>query len=60
MRGHIDGEPISRMYVDGGTVVNLMPYSIFKKLGKEDSKLMKTNLMLNGVEGDPMEAKCII
>jgi hypothetical protein len=25
VRGHIDGRPISRMLVDGGTAVNLMP-----------------------------------
>ena len=27
MRGHINGRPISRMLVDGGAIVNLMPYS---------------------------------
>ena len=26
MRGHINGKPISRMLVDGGAIVNLMPY----------------------------------
>jgi hypothetical protein len=25
IRGHIDGKPISRMLIDGGAVVNLMP-----------------------------------
>jgi hypothetical protein len=25
IRGHIDGRPISRMLIDGGTAVNLMP-----------------------------------
>jgi hypothetical protein len=49
VRGHIDGRPISQMLVDGGTAVNLMSYSVFKKLGREDDELMKTNLMLNGV-----------
>ena len=44
------------MLVDGGAVVNVMPYSLFKKLGKEDSELMKTNLTLNGVGGTVMEA----
>jgi hypothetical protein len=29
--------------------VNLMPYSVFKKLGREDDELVKTNLTLNGV-----------
>jgi hypothetical protein len=37
------------MLIDGGAVINLMSYSIFKKLGREDNELMKTNLMLNGV-----------
>jgi hypothetical protein len=49
IRGHIDGKPVSRMLVDGGTVVNLMSYIIFKKLGREDDELMKTNLTLNNV-----------
>jgi hypothetical protein len=39
------------MVIDGGAVVNLMLYSIFKKLGWEDDELMKTNLTLNGGEG---------
>jgi hypothetical protein len=43
------------MLVDGGAAVNLMPYSIFKKLIREDDELMKTNLMLNDVGGNPME-----
>jgi hypothetical protein len=60
VQGHIDGKPISRMLVDGDTVVNLMPYSIFKKLGREDDELVKTNLMLNGVGGNSMEARGVI
>jgi hypothetical protein len=49
IQGHIDGRPISRMFIDGGTTINLMPYSLFKKLGTEDDKLVKTNLTLNGM-----------
>jgi hypothetical protein len=51
VRGHIDGRSISRMLVDGSAAVNLIPYSIFKKLGREDDELVKTNLILNGVGG---------
>jgi hypothetical protein len=47
--GHIDGRLISRMVVDGRAVINLMSYSMFKKLGIEDDELMKTNLTLNDV-----------
>jgi hypothetical protein len=32
LKGHINGKPTSRMLVDGGAIVNLMPYSLFKNL----------------------------
>jgi hypothetical protein len=60
VRGHIGGKPISRILIDGGATVNLMPYSIFKKLGREEDALVKTNLTLNGVGGNPMEARGVI
>ena len=60
VRGHLDGRPISRMLVDGGAVVNVMPYSLFRKLGKVDEELVKTNMTLAGVGGEnPIEAKGI-
>jgi hypothetical protein len=40
------------MLVNGGAAVHLMPYSIFKTLGREDDKLVKTNFTLNGM-GQP-------
>jgi hypothetical protein len=48
------------MLVDGGAAVNLMPYSIFKKLRREDDELVKTNLTLNDMGGSPMEARGVI
>jgi hypothetical protein len=48
------------MLIDDGAAVNLMPYSIFKKLGREDDELMKTNLTLNGMGGNPMEARGVV
>jgi hypothetical protein len=51
IQGHINRKPISRMLIDGGAAINLMPYSVFKKLGREDYELMKNNLMLNVVGG---------
>ena len=33
MKGHINGRPVSRMLVDGGAIVNLMSYSLYKKFG---------------------------
>ena len=56
--GHINGKPVSRMLVDSGAIVNLMPYSLYKKLGGTDEELIKTNMMVSGVGGgDPIGAK---
>jgi hypothetical protein len=48
------------MLIDGGATINLMSYFIFKKLGREDDELMKTNLTLNDVRGNSMEARSVI
>jgi hypothetical protein len=37
------------MLSGGGAIVNLMSYSIFKKLGQEYDELMKTNQTLNNM-----------
>ena len=58
MRGHINVKLISRILVDDGVIVNLIPYSLFKKLGGKDKQLIKMNMMVSGVsEGDPIGAK---
>jgi hypothetical protein len=49
IRGYIDRRSISRMLINGGAAINLMPYSIFKKLEREDDELVKTNLTHKGV-----------
>jgi hypothetical protein len=51
VRSHINGKPISRMLINDGAAINLMSYSIFKWLGREDEELVKTNLPLNRVGG---------
>ena len=37
---------MSKMLVDGGASVNLMPYTTFCKLGKGPSDLIETDMML--------------
>jgi hypothetical protein len=49
MRGHINGKPVTRMLVDGGAIVNLVPYLLYKKLGGQDEDLIKTNMTVSGV-----------
>jgi hypothetical protein len=48
------------MLIDDSAAVNLMPYSVFKRLGTEDDELVKTNLTLNDVGGNTMEARDVI
>jgi hypothetical protein len=58
VRGHIDETPISRMLIDGGAAINLMPYSLNRKLGKQDNELIRTNMTLSGVgSNNPFKAK---
>jgi hypothetical protein len=48
------------MLVDGSTGINLMSYSVINKLGRKDDELVKTNLTLNGMGSNPMEARGIV
>ena len=60
MRGHINGKLISRILVDDGAIVNLIPYSLFKKLGGKDKQLIKMNMMVSGVGGGgPISARAV-
>ena len=55
---------ISRLYFskdtltdDGGAAVNIMPYAMFRKLGKSDEDLTKTDMMLKDFEGNVSPAR---
>jgi hypothetical protein len=46
--------------IDGGTGVNVMPVSTFKKMGFGESELMKTNTSLSAVIGATTETKGVL
>ena len=52
MKGLVDGKPMSKMLVDGGASVNLMPYTTFRKLGKGTEGLLETDMMLRDFGGN--------
>lgn len=55
--GHIDGTPISRMLIDGAAIINLTPYSLYRKIGKQDNELIMNNMRLSSVwRNRPIEA----
>jgi hypothetical protein len=60
IKGHLDGEPINKMLVDGGACVNIMPYAVFENLGCKDEELMRTNMTLSGFSSEASEAKGIL
>ena len=48
------------MLVDTGAAVNLMPYSVLRRLGCSTADLIKTNVMLNDFNGQPSEAQGVL
>lgn len=42
IRAKVDGMVVNKVFVDGGATVNLMPYTLFKKMGKVDEDLQTT------------------
>ena len=46
VKGRVDGQPMTKMLIDGGAAINIMPYAVYRKLGKGDQDLTKTDMML--------------
>jgi hypothetical protein len=57
LRGHVNGKPLTKMFVDGGAAVNVMPYTTFRKLGIGPGDLMPTSIVLNDFAGNPSDTK---
>jgi hypothetical protein len=60
IRGHLDGTLVEHMLVDGGASINILPLSLFKKLGHVEDDLKRTDLSLSIFAGDLTEAEGII
>jgi len=52
VKGRSDGQPMTKILIDGGAAINIMLYTIYWKLGKWDQDLTKTNIMLKDFEGN--------
>ena len=57
MKGFVDGKPMMKMLVDGGAMVNLMPYTTFCKLGKGPGDLLETDMMLKDFGGNASKTR---
>jgi hypothetical protein len=51
---------MSKIMVEGGAAVNLMPDATFRKLGRNSDDLIKTNMVLKDFGGNPSETKGVL
>jgi hypothetical protein len=52
LKGYVNGKPVTRMLVDGGAAVDLIAYTMLRKIGKSDEDLTQTDMMLVDFEGN--------
>lgn len=50
IRAKVDGIAVNKVFIDGSAVVNLVPYTLFKKMGKCDDDLRHHNMVLSNYE----------
>jgi predicted aspartyl protease len=60
LKGYINGHLVNKMMVDTGAAVNIMPYSVLRRLGCSAEDLIKTNVMLSDFNGQASEAQDVL
>jgi hypothetical protein len=51
LKGYINSHLVNKMLVDTGVAVNIMPYSVQRRLGRSAKDLIKTNVVLSDFNG---------
>jgi hypothetical protein len=60
LRGYINGQRVNKIFVDTGAAVNIMPYSVLRRLGRSIGDLIKTNITLSYFNGQTSEAQGVL
>jgi hypothetical protein len=60
LKSYVNGHPVNKMLVDTGAVVNIMPYSVLRRLGHSTEDLIKTNVTLSDFNGQASEAQDVL
>jgi hypothetical protein len=60
LKGYIIGHLVNKMLVDTGATVNIMPYSVLRRLGCYAEDLIKTNNTLSDFNGQASEAQGVL
>jgi hypothetical protein len=51
LKGYINGHPVNKMFVNTDAAVNIMSYSVLRRLGHSAEELIKTNVTLSDFNG---------
>jgi hypothetical protein len=60
LKGYINGQPVNKMSVNTGAVVNIMSYSVLRRLGRSAGDLIKTNITLSDFNGQTSKAQDVL
>jgi hypothetical protein len=60
VKDRVDEQPVSKILIDGGATINIMPYVMHQKLSKGDQDLTKTDMMLKDFEDNVSPAKGVV
>jgi predicted aspartyl protease len=60
LKGYVNGHLVNKMLVKTGATVNIMPYSVLRRLGRFAEDLIKTNVTLSDFNGQALEAQGIL
>jgi hypothetical protein len=57
MKEFVNGRPMIEMLVDGGAAINLIPDTMFQKLGKGPEDLLETDIILKDFGGNASKTR---
>jgi hypothetical protein len=60
LKGYINGHLVNKMLVDTGAAVNIMSYSVLRRLGRSTEDLIKTNITLSDFNDQASEAQGVL
>jgi hypothetical protein len=60
LKGYINSHLVNKMLVDTDAAVNIMPYSVLRRLGHSTEDLIKTNVTLSDFNGQASETQCVL
>jgi hypothetical protein len=60
LKGYINGHPVNKMLDDTSSAVNIMPYSVLRRLVCSAEDLIKTNITLSDFNGQASEAQGVL